>query len=152
MCVQLFVTSPSRAPKSSSNTWKKRFEISSWQPSLATHVVLPKLDTFRMTLNDLLNKLRDRRLVLESPWVIPFNPSVVRWESPLDGILQKLSSVRAHLGVILDILDEPPCLISLTHLCVVLPSLEVDIGSEGVPRHKGKLTWTISAVVSGVPS
>jgi hypothetical protein len=77
-----------------------------------THVVLPELDTSSMSLNNLLNQIGNSRLILESTRVIPFNPSIIRRESTLDGILQDGETVRTHFSVILDILNEPPWTIS----------------------------------------
>jgi hypothetical protein len=77
-----------------------------------THVVLPKLNTSSMSLNNLLNQIGNSTLILESTRMIPFNPTVICRESTLDGILQDGESVRTHFSVILDILDEPPRTIS----------------------------------------
>jgi hypothetical protein len=65
-----------------------------------------------MSLNNLLNQIGNSTLILESTRVIPFNPTVIRRESTLDGILQDGETVGAHFSVILDILDEPPRTIS----------------------------------------
>jgi hypothetical protein len=40
-----------------------------------------------MSLNDLLNQIGYSALILESTRMIPFNPTVIRRESTLDGIL-----------------------------------------------------------------
>jgi hypothetical protein len=77
-----------------------------------THVVLPKLNTSSMPLNNLLNQIGNSTLILESTRMIPFNPTVIRRESTLDGILQDGETVRAHFSVILNILDKPPRTIS----------------------------------------
>jgi len=73
-----------------------------------THVVLSKLDTGSVPLDNLLDQIGDSRLVLESTRMIPFNPSIIRRESTLDGVLQDGKTVGAHFSVILDVLDEPP--------------------------------------------
>jgi hypothetical protein len=73
-----------------------------------THVVLSKFDTGSVPLDNLLNQIGNSRLVLESTRMIPFNPSIIRRESTLDGILKDGESIGAHFSVILNILDKPP--------------------------------------------
>jgi hypothetical protein len=52
-----------------------------------THIVLPELDTSRMSLDNLLDQIGNTRLVLESTRMVPFDPAVILRESTLDGIL-----------------------------------------------------------------
>lgn len=62
-----------------------------------------------MSLQNLLDQLHHTALVLESPSMVPFHPSIVGRESALDLIIEDGEAVRAHLGVVLDVLNEPPC-------------------------------------------
>ena len=98
-----------------------------------THVVLSKFDTGSVPLDNLLDQIGNSRLVLESTRMVPFNPSIIRGESTLDGVLQNGKTVGAHFSVILDVLDEPPCL------------------SAASPIKRVKLTRTITTIVPWIP-
>lgn len=74
-----------------------------------THIVFSKLDTRGVSLQNLLDQLGNAALIFESPRVVPCNPSVVGRESSLDLVLQQSQSVGTHFGVILNVLNEPPC-------------------------------------------
>jgi hypothetical protein len=78
------------------------------QEALVAHVIFPELDTLGMPLQDLLHQLLNAAFVLKRPCRVPLDPRIVRGESPLDLVVQDRKTVRAHFGIILDVLDEPP--------------------------------------------
>jgi hypothetical protein len=61
-----------------------------------------------MSLQDFLDQLHHAALILECAGMVPLYPSIVGRESALDLIVEDGEAVRAHLGVVLDVLDEPP--------------------------------------------
>lgn len=61
-----------------------------------------------MPLQDLLDQFGNAALVLVGPRTIPRNPCVIRRESALDLVRKDGQTIGSHVGVILDVLNEPP--------------------------------------------
>lgn len=105
-----------------------------------TSVVFSELDTLGVTLQNLLDQLGHGAGIGVSLLVVPSDPRVVCREPSLDAVLQDRLAVRAHLGVVLDVLTEPPCktdrAISIMQMTNALQT--------------SQLTRTVSAVVSRV--
>lgn len=62
-----------------------------------------------MPLQYLLDQFSDAAFILVRSGAIPSNPGVIRRESALDFVGEDGQTVGSHMGVILDILNEPPC-------------------------------------------
>lgn len=62
-----------------------------------------------MPLQDLLDQFSNAVLILVGSRAIPSNPGVIRRESALDLVRKNGQTVGGHVGVILDVLNEPPC-------------------------------------------